>query len=67
MSARKFDEAARQCRLSPMMLSRARRVLVKGESVQEVARADRVSMQTVNTAVRVVSTPPKKLSDRLFA
>ena len=50
-----------------MMLSRARRVLVRGESVEDVANSDRVSLQTVNTAVRVVSTPPKEVSDRLFA
>ena len=55
MTARQFDLAVERARASELMVSRARRVLVDGETAKAVAKADGVTVATVYKAVRQVS------------
>ncbi len=55
MTARQFNKAVSQVKVSPTKLERARRVLVDGETVQEVADADGVTIHVVYLAIREVS------------
>ena len=59
MTAREFVRAAKQVRLSPTKLDRARRVLVDSETVQEVADSDGVTKGRVYIAVRKVTAGQK--------
>ena len=59
MTARQFAKAAERVRVSPMKLSRARRVLVDGETVRDVADSDGVRVHVVYQAVRDVSAGHK--------
>lgn len=53
-TARQFDKAAKQANVSPMMLARARRVLVDGESARDIADSDGVGVDAVYRALRKV-------------
>ncbi len=51
MTARQFAKAAKETKLSPKILARARRVLVDGESVLEVAKSEGVAAMTIYAAI----------------
>jgi len=55
MTARQFNEAVKQVHVTDTQRSRARRVLVDGKSVREVAQADRVTVHVIYRAVRSVA------------
>ncbi len=59
MTAREFNRAAKEVRLSPTKLDRARRVLVDGKTVQEAADSDGVTKGRVYIAVGEVSARHK--------
>ena len=59
MTARQFSEAAKRTKASALKTSRARRVLVDGETAREVADADRVTIHVVYSAIREVSAGHK--------
>ncbi len=54
LTARQFNQAAKQANVTPLKISRARRVLVDGERVQEVADSDGVFVTTVYRAINEV-------------
>ena len=62
MTARQFNEAAKRANVSPMMLGRARRVLVDGARVQDVAGFEGVGTAAVYEAIHKVYTPPDPLA-----
>jgi len=59
MTAREFEKAVKQVRVSPTKLDRARRVLVDGKTVREVADSDGVTLHPVYRAVREVTARQK--------
>ena len=59
MTAREFEKAVKQVSVSPTKLDRARRVLVDGKTVQEVADSDGVTKSRVYIAVREVTARHK--------
>ncbi len=62
MTAGQFNEFAKQANVSPKMRVRARRVLVNGEGVQDVAGDEGVDKSAVYTAIREVYTPPDPIA-----
>ena len=54
MTARQFASAAKQAKASPLMLARARRVLVDCESIQDVADSNGVTRTQVYKAIHKV-------------
>ncbi len=57
MTARQFAKMVKQAHASPMMTARARRVLVDGERVQDVANSDGVDREQIYKAIRKVCPP----------
>ncbi len=55
MTARQFNEAVKQVHVTDTQRSRARRVLVDGKSVREVAQANRVTVHVIYRVVRSVA------------
>ena len=51
MTARQFDRAAKQIFLPPPKLARARRVLVDGETVRDVATSEGVATVAIYTTI----------------
>ncbi len=54
MSARQFAKAVKRVSVTPLKLSRARRVLVDGELVRDVADSEGVGLAAIYKAVRMV-------------
>ncbi len=55
MNSRQFARAVERANVTELMVSRARRVLVDGETVQSVADADGVRRPVVYRAVQMIS------------
>ena len=54
MTARQFNKAAKQTRLYPESLARARRVLVDGERTQDVANREGLTREAVFRVIRII-------------
>ena len=54
MTARQFAKAAKQANVTAVKLARARRVLVDGETVREVADSDGVTTHVVYGEIYVI-------------
>ena len=54
MTARQFAKAAKQTNVAPAALDRARRVLVDGKTVREVAESDGVTIAMTYPAIYAI-------------
>ena len=54
MTARQFNRAAKQTRLYPKSVARARRVLVDGERTQDVADSEGLTREAIFRVIRII-------------
>ena len=62
MTAREFARAVKRAKATELMVSRARRILVDGQTVKAVADAEGVGTHAVYRAVRMISDKHRTLA-----